>query len=570
MQLDYFAGDYENAGSGIQAMPVITADYSGNIQTQSWINNGELGAYQYEYDDQYQLSKASWKTPNFATAMLEEGNSLYDVTVSYTNPATNKLDGNGNIHRLARNEPVVVNNDITGFQTKAYDYFYERPEQPNTLTRVDGYAEYTYNAIGQMRTADYVEVPNEASRDMQLVYDVSGKVREVRSLATNELQAEYAYDDKGYRVKTEVDGKATYYVRDAGGSIMSVYVKEVNGSIQPKEYPIYGSGRIGVAHKTGENYAYLYELKDHLGNVRATVQDIADPVDMYADFYPFGLRQPQRFGKGTFGSRFQYQGEHAEFDEETEFNFFEARMWDPIIGRWFAVDPSRQFASPYLGMGNNPVNGIDPDGRDWFKDQNGNTKWFDNSSGGFSDLDGNSWEWYASETLEFNGTDLTFNYQTGNELEGTLARQSISFPAVSGRPLENGTFDYSLSRQGIENVGPLPAGVYQVDPDGFQHLDVVNEVLGYLNFVGIKAGRFPGGVYAWGVVRNDIHGFSAIRPKGGFTIHGGLDPGSAGCIDLCNGAYPFYLSVSKYSRGNSIPLHVDYGHINAPVQSPFR
>jgi len=32
------------------------------------------------------------------------------------------------------------------------------------------------------------------------------------------------------------------------------------------------------------------------------------------------------------------------------------------LGRWFGTDPQNQFASPYVAMGNNPVNGIDPDG----------------------------------------------------------------------------------------------------------------------------------------------------------------------------------------------------------------
>lgn len=32
------------------------------------------------------------------------------------------------------------------------------------------------------------------------------------------------------------------------------------------------------------------------------------------------------------------------------------------MGKFISVDPERQFASPYLGMGNNPVNGVDPDG----------------------------------------------------------------------------------------------------------------------------------------------------------------------------------------------------------------
>jgi hypothetical protein len=41
---------------------------------------------------------------------------------------------------------------------------------------------------------------------------------------------------------------------------------------------------------------------------------------------------------------------------------FELRLWDGRLGRWLSVDPYGQYHSPYLGMGNNPVNGIDPDG----------------------------------------------------------------------------------------------------------------------------------------------------------------------------------------------------------------
>jgi hypothetical protein len=39
-------------------------------------------------------------------------------------------------------------------------------------------------------------------------------------------------------------------------------------------------------------------------------------------------------------------------------------MYAPVIGRWMSTDPYGQFYSPYLGMGNNPVIGIDPDGGD--------------------------------------------------------------------------------------------------------------------------------------------------------------------------------------------------------------
>ncbi len=37
-------------------------------------------------------------------------------------------------------------------------------------------------------------------------------------------------------------------------------------------------------------------------------------------------------------------------------------MWDGRLGRWLSPDPYGQYASPYLGMGNNPINSIDPDG----------------------------------------------------------------------------------------------------------------------------------------------------------------------------------------------------------------
>lgn len=58
--------------------------------------------------------------------------------------------------------------------------------------------------------------------------------------------------------------------------------------------------------------------------------------------------------------RYAYQGQ--EKDPETGKEAFELRLWDSRIGRWLTTDPYRQYASPYIGMGNNPLNMIDPDG----------------------------------------------------------------------------------------------------------------------------------------------------------------------------------------------------------------
>ncbi len=71
-------------------------------------------------------------------------------------------------------------------------------------------------------------------------------------------------------------------------------------------------------------------------------------------------------GKGAEKSisylRYGYQGEFAEEDSETGWNSFELRMYDAVIGRWTSTDPAGQYWSPYMAMGNSPVNLIDPDG----------------------------------------------------------------------------------------------------------------------------------------------------------------------------------------------------------------
>ena len=80
------------------------------------------------------------------------------------------------------------------------------------------------------------------------------------------------------------------------------------------------------------------------------------------DYYPFGeILSKTRDPNAPF-YRYGYQGEYSEEDEETGWNQFELRLYDGVVGRWLSVDPMGQYWSPFVGMGNNPVNGVDPDG----------------------------------------------------------------------------------------------------------------------------------------------------------------------------------------------------------------
>lgn len=106
-------------------------------------------------------------------------------------------------------------------------------------------------------------------------------------------------------------------------------------------------------------------------------------------YYAYGLKIAAISSRAAGGiqNNYLYQGDFSEFNEESGYNEFYLRHYDPQVGRWTTTDPFEQFASPYLGMGNNPGMNIDPDGGrvlDWIKwvDAGGTTRvrWFDDFS----------------------------------------------------------------------------------------------------------------------------------------------------------------------------------------------
>lgn len=74
-----------------------------------------------------------------------------------------------------------------------------------------------------------------------------------------------------------------------------------------------------------------------------------------------GVLREQKYNEDE-NYRYGYQGKYAERDEETGWNHFELREYDPVIGRWTTKDPEGQYYSPYVAMGNDPVDRMDPDG----------------------------------------------------------------------------------------------------------------------------------------------------------------------------------------------------------------
>ncbi|MGF7232624.1 RHS repeat-associated core domain-containing protein [Arachidicoccus sp.] len=186
---------------------------------------------------------------------------------------------------------------------------------------VQTYASYTYDSLGQLIA--------------EFVYDETGA-----------RIAKKSYNTAGQLVET------TWYTGDA------IYI-QTTGAATPEEYAIDGgAGRIGTFYR--QDNVYAYELRDQTGNVRAVVAKSGSSLEVrgYSDYYPYGMV----LRSGGTDYRYGYQGAYAEKDGETDWNAFELRMYDSRIARWLTTDPAGQYYSPYLAMGNDPVNNIDANG----------------------------------------------------------------------------------------------------------------------------------------------------------------------------------------------------------------
>ena len=309
-------------------------------------------------------------------------------------------------------------------------------------------------------------------------------------------------------------------------------------------------------------YYYHY---NHQGSV-ALLTDKCGNLAQQLQYLPYGgIFVDHR--TGSYSSPYTFSAK--EKDTESGYNYFGARYYTDNIMMWLSVDPmsdERPNVSPYSYCQNNPIGRVDTWGAldDWYENtQTGELKWINSQKTTITDNDG-SWNNVGTELLTFNGNELTY-YTQKKSNNGNLILQKHSFPAVSGRSDENGAFDYSRTSQAIPNIGPIPEGDYSINPQKIQSFDNISLLDKIISTTGL-GGSFKGGKIAWGndrvwiepskvEVRNPKNGNTIIRTN--FSIHGGVTPGSAGCIDLHKNADNFF-NVLKTSESNKIKLRVNY------------
>ena len=138
-------------------------------------------------------------------------------------------------------------------------------------------------------------------------------------------------------------------------------------------------------------FDYVYQYKDHLGNIRMSygLDDMDEELKVIEEhhYYPFGLKHTKynsgskkyegdevQIGKmalkpvepgGDVMNKYMYNGKEWQDELGLGWYDYQARNYDPAIGRWMNIDPLAEKGynwTPYRYAYDNPLMFKDPDG----------------------------------------------------------------------------------------------------------------------------------------------------------------------------------------------------------------
>ncbi len=144
----------------------------------------------------------------------------------------------------------------------------------------------------------------------------------------------------------------TLYLHGENEYPLVEYITSTNES-ETKQVYIYGATGLIATHQDSTTYTII---KDHLGSTRLVLDEDWAVVSWY-DYAPFG-----KISRSGTGTQLNYRYTGQERDGATGLMNYRARMYDPDLGRFYAIDPAGVGASPYSYVYNNPLSFTDPTG----------------------------------------------------------------------------------------------------------------------------------------------------------------------------------------------------------------
>ena len=406
-----------------------TPCYNGNISSLTWENAGykQKRGYKFTYDNLNRMTNA----------VYGERDDLSDKAGHYNE--TLEYDTNGNIMRLQRrglkqdgqhgniddlhlsykgNQPMAIKEDaepilyegafglnekgehrlafngdgaLQSDETRGIAMIeYDAGNNPQRIQFTNGnVTKYVYTPNGRkLRTIHHTAMPNIKVEVGQIHPLTAGEILSSDSidymmggkLITKNGRIDKYLFEGGYCRATRTRNKIMpppFFRNNSGEGVSS------DSAISAKWKELRKWWEINKEAKQKKDFFWFYYYnKDHLGNIREVVSERGTVIQT-TNYYPFGTPYCDAVSsKSPSMQPYKYNGKELDLMHGLNTYDYGARQYNPVVPIWDRVDPLCEKyynTSPYAYCGNNPVNRVDPNGRDvliWYQDKLGNDRSF--------------------------------------------------------------------------------------------------------------------------------------------------------------------------------------------------
>ncbi|HEU4789549.1 MAG TPA: DUF6443 domain-containing protein [Flavobacterium sp.] len=350
-----FKINYNTVNTGITGVKAL---YNGNIAETYWNTADVQRAYGYKYDNLNRLTTAVFQKAAVTT-------NAYNETLAY--------DKNGNIMTLVRNgsseTATQIDNLVYSYLSTNSNQLVKVIDNAPAGSKVNGFADSTTSGD------DYA-------------YDINGNL--IKDNNKNITVITYNHLNLPSKITFGTTGNIAYLYNAAGQKVQKIVTIASPSSVTTTDY-LGGYQYLGgalqffptaegyVESVTASSFKYVFQYKDHLGNVRLSYKDISATstpslqILEENNYFPFGLKHIG-YGPAIVSTnqalKYKYNGKELQDDNigGSQLNLYDygARNYDPAIGRWMNIDPLAQKyvnISPYVYVANNVINAFDPDGK---------------------------------------------------------------------------------------------------------------------------------------------------------------------------------------------------------------
>ncbi len=380
--------------------------YNGNISAAQWgYSSGDNRISKYTYDSLDRLIRSSYTEPRISdtTSVDKRPNFseefIYDKHGNVTGITNYGIIGE-HFHLSTRGIGII----------ELRDYSYGIVNQLNLSYSGNQLKKVTNDISLNSLPKGTFYFTDEADKENEYSYDRNGNT----TSDLNKKITSISYTNKNLPHKIELSsGESHTYRYDASGrklrlthayTEIPIFHPVFNGisrldtlkPIQTKVLDetdycgniIYENGKLskiltdeGFVSFVNNTPIYYFYIKDHQGNNRLLTKSNVFYTKNY-DYYAFGgihnnngeSQDASSIGPikptATISQNYLFGGKEIDRMNGLDWYDFGARAQDPLLGRFMSIDPlcEKYYSiSPYVYCNNNPINLIDPNGMDWYR-----------------------------------------------------------------------------------------------------------------------------------------------------------------------------------------------------------